>query len=124
MLNHLHGTLGEQRLVTQVAEENEIQQVVPAFVADSALTEAVSANPKYASLTISCSAAARVSSPIKLQWYPPGKAASHKPEPATTESSPVALVLVAVVQEVRVNLAWAVKQSSMELASPPMLGIA
>ena len=44
MLNHLHGTLGEQRLVTQVAEENEIQQVVPAFVADSALTEAVSAN--------------------------------------------------------------------------------
>ena len=45
-INHLHGTLGERGLVTQVAEENEIQQVVPAFVADSTLAEAVSANPE------------------------------------------------------------------------------
>ena len=45
-INHLHGTLGEQGLVTQVAEEEQIQQVVPAFVADSTLAEAVSANPE------------------------------------------------------------------------------
>ena len=45
-INHLHGTLGERGLVTQVAEEDEIQQVVPAFVADSTLAEAVNANPE------------------------------------------------------------------------------
>lgn len=45
-INHLHGTLGERGLVTQVAEEDEIQQVVPAFVADSTLAEAVKANPE------------------------------------------------------------------------------
>ncbi len=45
-INHLHGTLGERGLVTQVAEEDEIRQVVPAFVADSTLAEAVSANPE------------------------------------------------------------------------------
>ena len=52
-INHLHGTLGERGLVTQVAEEDEIQQVVPAFVADSTLAEAVNANPELCQFNLS-----------------------------------------------------------------------
>ncbi|MDA0288290.1 MAG: hypothetical protein O2885_08630 [Proteobacteria bacterium] len=45
-INHLHGTLGNRGLVDLVADTEEIQQVVPEFVADSTLSEAISANPE------------------------------------------------------------------------------
>ena len=46
-INHLHGTLVEHGIV-QFAQENDIQQVVATFVADSTLTEAFSSNSSYA----------------------------------------------------------------------------
>ena len=42
----------ERGMVSQFAQENEIQQVIPAFVADSTLAEAFSSNGSYAESTI------------------------------------------------------------------------
>ena len=50
-IKHLHGTL-EDRGIVQFAQENGIQQVVAAFIADSTLAEAFSSKSSYAESTI------------------------------------------------------------------------